>query len=200
VTSDGGIPLLRQTDRRIGLTKALAQPLIEQSEQAFLQTREQQRRLGEVHYAADTWDRARRVLVKAEPTDPGSNPRLVVTNLAGAAQALYDEVYCARGEMENRIKEPLWGLFADRTHCGGGWANQFRRLLSRCGYVLLERLRALGLAGTEQARAQAGTIRLKRLKMGAVVLRNTRRVKLRLSSACPYPKIFGQGFRALGSG
>jgi len=200
VTRDGGIPLLRQTDRRIGLTKALAQPLIEQLEQAFMQTREKQRRLGEVHYAADTWDRARRVLVKAEHTDPGSNPHLGVTNLEGAAQALDDEGYCARGEMENRIKEPPLGLFADRTRCGGGWANQFRRLLSRCGYVLLERLRALGLAGTELARAQAGTIRLKLLKMGAVVLRNPRRVKRLLASACPYPNIFGQVFRALGSG
>ena len=92
------------------------------------------------------------------------------------------------------------GLFADRTSCSDWWANPFRLLLSSCGYVLLERLRALGLAGTELARAQAGTIRLKLLKIGAVVLRNTRRVKLPLSSACPYQKIFGQVFRALGSG
>jgi len=140
------------------------------------------------------------VLVKAEHTARGSYPRFVVTNLEGAAQTLYDEGYCARGEMENRIKEPPLGLFADRTRCGGWWANQFRLLLSRCGYVLLERLRALGLAGTELARAQAGTIRLKLLKIGAVVLRNTRRVKLLLSSAYPYQKIFGQVFRALGSG
>ena len=174
--------------------------MIEQAAKDFARKQEKQRRLGEVNYAAATWDKERRVLVKAEHTDPGSNPRFVVTNLAVAAQVLYDEGYCARGEMENRIKEPQLGLFADRTSCRGWWANQFRLLLSRCGYVLLERLRALGLAGTEQARAQAGTIRLKRLKMGAVVLRNTRRVKLRLSSACPYPKIFGQGFRALGSG
>ena len=180
--------------------QALAQGLIEQSAQAFLQTQAKQRRFGEVHYAADTWDKARRVLVKAEHTDQGSNPRFVVTNLAGAAQTLYDEVYCARGEMENRIKEQQLGLFADRTSCCGWWANQFRLLLSSCGYVLLERLRALGLAGTELARAQAGTIRLKLLKIGAVVLRNTRRVKLPLSSACPYQKIFGQVFRALGSG
>ena len=189
----------------VGLAKnarvqALAQPLIEQSEQAFVQTREKQRLFGEVHYAADTWDKARRVLVKAEHTDQGSNPRFVVTNLERPAQTLYDEVYCARGEMENRIKEQQLGLFADRTSCGGWWANQFRLLLSSCGYVLLERLRALGLAGTELARAQAGTIRLKLLKIGAVVLRNTRRVPLLLSSAYPYQTIFGQVFRALGSG
>jgi len=189
----------------VGLAKnarvqALAQPLIEQSEQAFVQTREKQRLFGEVHYAADTWDKARRVLVKAEHTDQGSNPRFVVTNLERPAQTLYDEVYCARGEMENRIKEQQLGLFADRTRCGGWWANQFRLLLSSCGYVLLERLRALGLAGTELARAQAGTIRLKLLKIGAVVLRNTRRVQLLLSSAYPYQRIFAQVFRALGSG
>ncbi len=174
--------------------------MIEQAAKDFARKQEKQRRLGEVNYAAATWDKERRVLVKAEHTDPGSNPRFVVTNLAVAAQVLYDEGYCARGEMENRIKEPQLGLFADRTSCRGWWANQFRLLLSRCGYVLLERLRALGLAGTELARAQAGTIRLKRLKIGAVVLRNTRRVKRLLSSACPDQKIFRQVFHALGSG
>ncbi len=180
--------------------QALAQSLIEPSEQAFMQTQEKQRLFGEVNYAADAWDKARRVLVKAGHTAKGSNPRFVVANLEGEAQELYDEGYCARGEMENRIKEQQLGLFADRTSCCGWWANQFRLLLSSCGYVLLERLRALGLAGTELARAQAGTIRLKLLKIGAVVLRNTRRVKLLLSSAYPYQGIFRQVFRALGSG
>jgi hypothetical protein len=177
-----------------------AQRFIEQSEQAFAQKQEKQRLFGEVNYAADTWDQERRVLVKAEHTDKGSNPRFVVTNLAGTAQELYEEVYCARGEMENRIKEQQLGLFADRTSCCGWWANQFRLLLSSCGYVLMERLRALALAGTELARAQVSTIRLKLLKIGAVVLRNTRRVKLLLSSSYPYQKIFGQVFSALGSG
>jgi hypothetical protein len=130
---------------------------------------------------------------------PG-NPRFLVTNLADATQKLYDEVYCARGEMENRIKEQQLGLFADRTSCHGWWANQFRLLLSSFAYVLLERLRALGLAGTELARAQAGTIRLKLLKIGAVVLRNTRRIQLLLSSSYPYQRIFGQVAQSLGSG
>jgi hypothetical protein len=98
-------------------------------------------------------------IVKAEHTAKGSKPRCLVTNLIGPAQELYDAVYCARGEMENRIKEQQLGLFADRTSCHGWWANQFRLLLSSFAYVLLERLRALGLAGTELARAQAGTIR-----------------------------------------
>ena len=102
--------------------------------------------------------------------------------------------------MENRIKEQQLGLFADRTSCHDWWANQFRLLLSGFAHVLLERLRPLGLAGTELARAQAGTIRLKRLKIGAVGLRNTRRIQLLLSSSYPYQRLFGQVVHALGSG
>jgi len=153
-----------------------------------------------VAYAAQSWDKERRVLVKAEHTDKGSNPRFVVTNLEGAAQALYDQMYCTRGEMENRIKEQQLGLFADRTSCHGWWANQFRLLLSSCAYVLRERMRALALTGTELARAQVSTIRLKLLKIGAVVLRNTRKVRLLLSSSYPYQAIFSQVVKALGSG
>ena len=102
--------------------------------------------------------------------------------------------------MENRIKEQQLGLFADRTSCHGGRANQFRLLLSSGAYVLLERLRTLALAGTELARAQAGTIRLKLLKIGAVVLRNTRKVRRLLASSYPYQAIFSQVVKALGSG
>ena len=176
-----------------------AQPLMKQAETDFQSQQVKQRLFGEVRYAAETWDRPRRVLVKAEQTEKGSNPRFVVTNLEGEAQPIYDELYCARGEMENRIKEQQLGLFADRTSCHGWWANQFRLLLSSCAYVLLERLRTLALAGTELARAQASTIRLKLLKIGAVVLRNTRRVRLLLSSSYPYQALFGQVCKALGS-
>ena len=179
---------------------AAAQPLMAQAEQTFHTHQAKQRPFGEIQYAAATWDQERRVLVKAEHTAQGSNPRFLVTNLTGGAQPRYDEVYCARGEMANRIKEQQLGLFADRTSCPGWWANQFRLLLSSFAYVLLERLRALGLAGTELARAQAGTIRLKLLKIGAVVLRNTRRIQLLLSSSYPYQRLFGQVVEALGSG
>ena len=151
-------------------------------------------------YGALTWDRPRRVLVKAEHSDRGSNPRFLITNLEADPQELYDRVYCARGEMENRIKEQQLGLFADRTSGHGWWPNQFRLLLSSCAYVLMERLRAVALAGTELARAQVNTIRLKLLKIGAVVLRNTRRVRLLLSSSCPYQGIFGQALKALDTG
>jgi hypothetical protein len=189
----------------IGLAKnervlALAQPWMAQAQARYESSQEKQRVFGEVRYAAESWDRPRRVIVKAEHTDRGSNPRFVVTNLEPEPQPLYDEVYCARGEMENRIKEQQLGLFSDRTSCHDWWANQFRLLLSSCAYVLLEAVRRLGLAGTELARAQAGTIRLKLLKIGAVVLRNTRRVRLLLSSSYPYQNIFAQVAKAFSTG
>jgi len=194
-----------QVSYLVGLAKnarvlGLAKGVLEQAQTDFKSQQQKQRRFGEVKYAADPWDKERRVLVKAEHTDKGSNPRFVVTNLEGEAQPLYDEVFCARGEMANRIKEQQLGLFADRTSCHGWWANQFRVLLSSCAYVLMERLRALGRAGTELARAQVSTIRLKLLKIGAVVLRHTRRVQLLLSSRHPYQAIFRQVVAALGSG
>jgi hypothetical protein len=174
----------------VGLAKnsrvlAKAGSLIEQAEKAFAEKKEKQRIFGEVQYAADMWDKERRVIVKAEHTDKGSNPRFVVTNLPGESQAIYDEIYCARGEMENRIKEQQLGLFADRTSCHDWWANQFRLLLSSCAYVLMEALRRVGLKGTELARAQAGTIRLKLLKIGTVILRNSRRIRFLFSRAYP---------------
>jgi hypothetical protein len=189
----------------VGLAKnsrvlALAEGLMERARQQYESTKEKQRLFGEVRYAAGSWDRPRRVVVKAEHTAGGSNPRAVVSNLEGEAQWLYDEVYCARGEMENRIKEQQLGLFADRTSCQAWWANQFRLLLASAAYVLMEALRRLGLAGTELARAQVGTIRLKLLKIGAVVLRNTRRIRLLLSSGSPSAGLFGQVVAALGSG
>ena len=114
----------------------------------------------------------------------------MVTNLSGDPQKLYDEVYCARGDMENRIKEQQLDLFSDRTSCTKWWANQFRVLLSSLAYVLLQTIRSVALKGTELARAQCGTIRLKLLKIGAVMIRNTMRVVFHLSSAYPYQKTF----------
>jgi len=189
----------------IGLAKnervlALAQPLMAQAQAQYEASGQKQRVFGEVRYAAQTWDGPRRVIVKAEHAQPGSNPRLVVTNLEGEPEALYDQLYCARGQMENRIKEQQLGLFSDRTSCHDWWANQFRLLLCSCAYVLLEAVRRLGLAGTALARAQVGTIRLRLLKIGAVVLRNTRRVRLLLSSSYPYQAIFAQVAKAFSTG
>lgn len=153
-------------------------------------TGRKQRLFGEFRYAAYTWDRERRVIAKAEHSSYGSNPRFVVTNLSGGSQRLYETLYCARGDMENRIKEQQLDLFADRTSCHAWWANQFRLLLSGLAYTLLETLRRVALKGTELARAQCGTIRLKLLRIGAVIVRNTRRVRLLLSSAYPYQDLF----------
>jgi len=202
--------LLRWCDRHdvhyiVGLAKndrllALAQPLIAQAATQHVQTQQKQRVFGAIAYAAHTWDRARRVIVKAEHTDQGRNPRFVVTNLTGDAQTLYDELYCARGEMENRIKEQQLGLFADRTSCHGWWANQWRLLLSGLAYTLMETLRRIGLAGTELARAQCGTIRLKLLKIGAVLVRNTRRVRFLLAASYPHQELFATVVARLASG
>jgi hypothetical protein len=137
------------------------------------------------------------VILKAEVTDKGRNPRFVVTHLEGDAQAIYDEIYCARGEMENRLKEQQLGLFSDRTSAHGWWANQLRVLWSAAAHVLMETLRRVALEGTELARAQVGTIRLKLLKIGTVIVRNTRRIRLLLSSAYPYQGPFAQVTHAL---
>src|SRR5207237_8477763 len=132
---------------------------------------QRQRLFGELSYAAGTWDKARRVISRIEHTDKGENPRFVVTSLSGDGQPLYEQTYCGRGEVENRIKEQQLGLFADRTSCHDFVANQFRLLLSSMAYVLIETLRRTALAGTELAKAQASTIRLKLLKIGALAQR-----------------------------
>lgn len=168
----------------------LAEPLMKDAREQCEQTGRKARLFGDLQYGADSWGRTRRVICKAEHTERGANPRFVVTNLAGDGQVLYDGLYCARGEMENRIKEQQLDLFADRTSAHQWWANQFRLLLSSLAYTLVEAIRRLGLAGTELARATCGTIRLKLLKIGAVVVRNTRRVRLMLSSACPWQELF----------
>jgi len=168
----------------------LAKSPLQAAETAFETSGRKQRRFAECLYAADTWDRPRRVIIKAEHTAKGSNPRYVVTNVPGDPQRLYDRLYCARGDMENRIKEQQLDLFADRTSCSAWWPNQFRLLLSSLAYTLLEAIRRLALQGTELARAYVGTLRLKLLKIGAVVLRNTRRVRFLLSSSYPYQDLF----------
>lgn len=144
----------------------------------------------EFFYGAQTWTRRRRIIAKVEHTDKGANARFVVTNLEGEPKALYDTLYCARGDMENRIKEQQLDLFADRTSCHNWWPNQLRLLFSSLAYTLLEALQRLALHGTELARAYVGTLRLKLLKIGAVVVRNTRRVRLLMSSHFPNQTLF----------
>ena len=157
---------------------------------AFAATGDKHRLFAELSYGAKTWSRERRVIARIEHTAKGTNPRYVVTNLEGQGQELYEKLYCQRGEMENRIKECQLDLFADRTSAHRWWPNQFRLIISSLAYCLIEAIRRLALVGSEMARAQAGTIRLRLLKIGAVVIRNTRRVTLHLSSACPNKTLF----------
>ena len=121
---------------------------------AFEQTGLKQREVGEFVYAAQSWAKERRVITRLEYGAQGNNPCYVVTNLTGEPQALYDDLYCQRGEAENRIKEAQVGLFATRTSCHHFQSNQLRALLAALGYVLIERLRALALKGTALATAQ----------------------------------------------
>jgi hypothetical protein len=150
----------------------------------------------------DSWSRRRRVIGKAEHIRDKANPRYIVTSLAKTewdAQRLYERFYCARGEMENRIKDAQLELFADRTSCHSFRGNQLRLWFASFAYVLVEALRRLGLKGTELAVATAGTLRLKILKIGAVVTLSVRRVKLAMSSFHPYQREFVTAFEALGA-
>lgn len=163
----------------------------------FDATGKKQRLFTSIQYGAKTWDKQRRIIVKAEHTRLGSNPRFVVTNLPQTDKHLYDKVYCARGDMENRIKDQQLGLFADRTSCHRWWPNQFRQLLSGLAYVLFEGLRRLALKKTLLAKASPQRIRLTLLQIGAVIVRNTRRIRFLMSSACPYQSLFRQVVHAL---
>ena len=147
-----------------------------------------------------SWSRERRMVGKAEHLAKGSNPRFVVTSLSAEeldARTLYEDVYCARGEMENRIKEQQMCLFADRTSCATMRANQLRLSLSSVAYTLLAALRQFGLQGTEMATARCDTIRLKLLKLGALVRTTVRRVWISLSESWPYQRVFAQAYENL---
>jgi len=179
----------------VGLAKnkrltRLSHPWLEQARQQFQSEQQKQRLFTDFDYKAGTWKRRRRVILKAEHMSQGSNPRYVVTNLDGDAQSLYEQVYCARGEMENRIKEQQLDLFADRTSCSLWWPNQFRLLLSTLAYTLIHAIRRIALKNTELATATCATIRLKLFKIGAVIIRNTRRIRLLFSSQYPFQSLF----------
>jgi hypothetical protein len=145
-----------------------------------------QRHFESFRYAAGTWSYPRRVIARLEFGSQGEDHRYIVTNIVGTANALYEKLYCQRGEMENRIKSIQLDLFSGRSSCHFFIANQFRLLMSALAYILLERLQAIALTETELADSSLGTIRLKLLKIGAVITRNTRRIKIMLSSAYPY--------------
>ena len=165
-------------------------PLMAQAQKCQQELKRPIRWFTEFHYSAKSWDHSRRIIAKAEVTMLGRNPRYVVTNLTGDPQTLYDKLYCARGNMENLIKQQQLDLFVDRTSCHRWWPNQFRLLLSSLAYILIESIRRLTLKGTQLAKAYAGTIRLKLLKIGAIILSNTRRIRFLLSSVYPHQRLF----------
>jgi hypothetical protein len=160
-----------------------------------------------VYQTKKSWSRARRVIAKAEHLEKGSNPRFVVTSLSAeetiypdpsrwGAQSLYEEFYCARGDMENRIKEQMM-LFADRTSTSWLRSNQIRLYLSTVAYQLMQGLRRLGLAGTELAKSQCHTVRLKLLKIGAQIRITVRKIWVSMSTGYPYLELFRQVHRNL---
>jgi hypothetical protein len=178
------------------LLRRIIEPQMQQAAQIHQQTGEAARVFTEFSYETTTgsWSRSRRVVAKAEQLKGKENPRFVVTNLNAEdwpAQRLYEELYCERGEMENRIKEQL-SLFAGRVSAETMRANQLRVYFAAAAYVLMHGLRRLGLKGTELERAQATTIRLRLLKIGAQIRITVRKVWLSMASSYPLQRLFGQ--------
>jgi len=174
---------------------------IDQAKKIYGETGQAARVFKDFQYQTlESWSRSRRVIGKAEYIEKGENPRFVVTSLSSDevdARKLYEDTYCARGEMENRIKEQQLYLFADRTSCATMRANQLRLWFSSVAYSLMLALRRLGLKGTELAKAQCHTIRLKLLKIGAQVKVTVRKVWVWLSESYPYQQLFRQVYENL---
>jgi len=147
----------------------------------------------------DSWSLPRRVIAKAEWTQGEANPRFLVTSLnwTDDARYLYEDLYCARGDMENRIKECQTDMFAGRTSAASMRANQLRLWFAAFAYVLICVLRRIGLSGTAMAVATCGTIRLKLLKIGALVTTSVRRIKIAMASSCPYQDTFAHAHERL---
>ncbi len=182
-----GLARNRRLERKIS-------KLMTKAKQKNKKTGKAARYFGEFDYRTRTsWSRSRRVIGKAEYLAKGSNPRFIVTSLTRSQigrKQLYEKVYCARGDMENRIKEQQLFLFADRTSSGSFRANQTRLYFSSMAYLLLDALRRVGLRGTDMARAQCNTIRTKLLKIGAKIRVTVRRVWVSMNQACPYANLF----------
>ncbi len=188
--------------RNVRLVRSIGAELQEAKAESCATQRPARRFKELVYRTRKSWGRPRRVVAKAEQTGDKANPRFIVTSLSieeWAARELYEKLYCARGECENRIKEAQLDLFADRLSAATFRANQLRLWLASASYVLMHALRRVGLAGTELARACANTIRLKLLKIGAVVTVSVRRVKLAMSEACTNQSEFITAFHNLGA-
>jgi len=186
--------------KNVRLNRAIGAELVMAREESRA-TGQPARRFKELTWTTrKSWSRKRRVIAKAEWTQGEANPRFIVTSLTAAdgdGRRLYEDVYCARGEMENRIKECQMDLFADRTSTGTLTANQLRLWFASMAYVLLDSLRRLALQATDLADATCGTIRRKLFKIGALVTISVRRIKLAMASGCPYKAVFATAHRAL---
>ena len=180
--------------------ETLLDPQLQQAAAEFQRTQQRVRIFTEFEYATlNSWSRLRRVIGKAEHTEGKANPRFIVTSLTAPewlAQPLYEDFYCARGDMENRIKEQL-SLFAERVSAETMQANQLRMYFSAIAYVLVDGLRRLALTGTEMAHAQVQTIRLRLFKIGAQLKITVRRICISLASSYPYQQLFRQAWAAL---
>jgi hypothetical protein len=196
-----GVDYLFGLARNTRLVEQITAELAEAAEESA-RTRAPARRFKDFLWTTrESWSRARRVVAKAEHTRQGPNPRFVVTSLTPQdydARALYEDAYCARGEMENRIKEQQLDLFADRTSAATLRANQLRLWFASMAYVLISALRRIGLTGSQLADASCGTIRRKLLKIGALVRVSVRRLKIAMASACPYQQDYRSAYVRLG--
>jgi len=197
---ENGVDYLFGLARNVRLVGEIAAELAE-AEAESRRTGQPARRFKDFMWTTrDSWSRRRRVVAKAEWTQGEANPRFIVTSLEpeeNAARYLYERVYCARGEMENRLKECQMDLFADRTSTATMRANQLRLWFASMAYVLLCALRRIALRHTQFALATCGTIRLKLLKIGALVRISVRRIKLAMTSACPYQREFAIAYGLL---
>jgi len=182
--------------RNSRLVKCIQKPL-EEAKKQFDETGKGRIFTEFMHNTLKGWTQPRRVIAKAEHLERGSNPRFLVTSLQGDPQFLYEEVYCQRGEMENRIKEQQLDLFADRTSTAMMRSNQLRLWFSTLAYALLHLLRIFALQGTSLAKAQCHTIRVRLLKLGAAIQVSCRRIFLSLSEAFPLKKDFTRAYLAL---
>ena len=174
-----------------GPTKAAKAAYISSQKQENKESRQNKIKMfSKFKYQAKTWQTSRTIIAKVEVTALGTNQRFITTNLKSNASKIYNNVYCKRGDMENRIKEQKLGLASGRTSANNWWSNQLRLLLSSLAYILIDYIRETGLVGTKLAKAQVSTIRLKLFKIGVIILKNTRRIRLMLSSYYPHKELF----------
>ena len=167
----------------------LLEPLVCEAKANFDNTKEKQQLFTEFYYKAKTWDKQKRIIGKAEYNGKGENRRFIITTLSESCEEMYKNVYCPRGNMENKIKEQF-ELFSYRVSCHKWWPNQLRILLSALAYILIENLRSVYFKGTKFFTSQISTIRIKLFKIGDIICKNTRRIMIYISSSYPYQNIF----------